>query len=256
MNYQWRLTHMNTTAKEAAAGLPAQTRPGSAPRKASPARLWITQLFKFLGPAFVVSVAYIDPGNFATNIGSGSAFQYSLLWVILASNLMAIFLQVNSAKLGIATGKNLSEMCGAVFGKTANRALWVISGLAAIATTMAEFLGGALGFYLLFGIPLPLAGVLTAAVTFLIVYMQKYGQKTVEAIIAALGGGDLCGHMRWEMVLSSPDWGAVALHTVLPSLPDGHAVYLAAGDAGRDCDAPRDLPGTRSSSSTGTAASP
>ena len=117
----------------------------------------------------MVSVAYIDPGNFATNISSGSFFNYNLLWVILCSNIMAIFLQINSAKLGIATGKNLSQMCGVVFKTTTNFFLWIVSGFAAIATTMAEFIGGTLGFHLLqLGIPLYFRGdpvVLTAVVT-------------------------------------------------------------------------------------------
>lgn len=111
-------------------------------------------LSKYLGPAFIVSVAYIDPGNFATNISGGSIFNYNLVWVILWSNLMAIFLQTMSAKLGIATGNNLSEMCRKAFSKKTNWFFWVIAAIAAMATTMAEFLGGALGFYLLFGIPL------------------------------------------------------------------------------------------------------
>ncbi len=194
-------------------------------------KLWIRQLFKFLGPAFVVSVAYIDPGNFATNISSGSYFNYSLLWVILCSNLMAIFLQINSAKLGIATGMNLSVMCGQVFKKHTNWMLWVVSCIAAIATTMAEFLGGTLGFYLLFGIPLPIASVLTAIVTFGIIYMQKYGQKAVEIIIAVLVAV-ICIAYAIEMFLAKPDWAEVGLHMLLPSLPNGQAVLLAVGMLG------------------------
>lgn len=209
---------VNTAGGEAAAGRLA-------------AKVWLRQLFKFLGPAFVVSVAYIDPGNFATNIASGSTFNYSLLWVILWSNLMAIFLQINSAKLGIATGKNLSEMCGLLFKRGTNWFLWVVSGIAAIATTMAEFLGGALGFYLLFGIPLPIAGVLTAIVTFVIIYLQKYGQKVVEVVITVLVGV-ICGAYAIEMFLAKPDWVQVGLHTLLPSLPNGTAVLLAVGMLG------------------------
>lgn len=195
------------------------------------ARVWLRQLLKFLGPAFVVSVAYIDPGNFATNIASGSTFNYSLLWVILWSNLMAIFLQINSAKLGIATGKNLSEMCGRVFSRGINWFLWVVAGIAAIATTMAEFLGGALGFYLLFGIPLPIAGVLTAVVTFAIIYMQRYGQKVVEVVITILVGV-ICGAYAIEMFLAKPDWAQIGLHTLAPELPSGQAVLLAVGMLG------------------------
>jgi len=203
----------------------------STEQRRSALRRGIAQLLKFLGPAFVVSVAYVDPGNFATNIASGSIFGYQLLWVLLASNIMAVFLQINSAKLGIATGKNLSTMCGTVFARRTNWFLWAISVLASIATTMAEFLGGALGFYLLFGIPLPLAGLLTGVVTFGIIYMQRYGQKAVEIIITALIAV-ICAAYAAEVFLACPDWGAIALHTVLPSLPNGQAVMLAAGMLG------------------------
>jgi manganese transport protein len=200
-------------------------------RKISLIKLWILQLLKFLGPAFVVSVAYIDPGNFATNISSGSIFNYNLLWVILCSNLMAIFLQINSAKLGIATGRNLSVMCGQVFKKSTNWMLWIVSCIAAIATTMAEFLGGTLGFYLLFGIPLPIASVLTAIVTFGIIYMQRYGQKAVEIIITVLVA-IICISYATEIFLANPDWGQIGIHVLLPSLPNGQAVLLAVGMLG------------------------
>jgi manganese transport protein len=188
-------------------------------------------LLKFLGPAFIVSVAYIDPGNFATNISGGSQFNYNLLWVILCSNLMAIFLQINSAKLGIATNKNLSEICREVFSKKVNWCLWVFAEFAAIATTMAEFLGGALGFYLLFNIPLPIAGILTAIVTFIIVYMQKYGQRVVEIIITILVAV-ICIAYGIEMFLARPDWVSVGIHTLLPSLPNKEAVLIAVGMLG------------------------
>lgn len=207
-------------------------KPGAAKSKQiSLVKYFITQLLKFMGPAFVVSVAYIDPGNFATNISSGSVFGYQLLWVLFASNLMAVFLQINSAKLGIATGKNLSVICGEVFKKQVNWALWVISVIASVATTMAEFLGGALGFYLLLGIPLPIAGLLTGVVTFGIICMKKYGQKAVEIMITALIGV-ISAAYAIEMFLACPDLKEVAVHTLLPSLPNGQAVLLAAGMLG------------------------
>jgi manganese transport protein len=191
----------------------------------------VGHLLKFLGPAFIVSVAYIDPGNFATNISGGSQFNYNLLWVILCSNLMAIFLQINSAKLGIATNKNLSEVCRDVFSKKVNWFLWIFAELAAIATTMAEFLGGALGFYLLFHIPLPIAGILTSIVTFLIVYMQKYGQRSVEIIITILLGV-ICISYGVEMFLAKPDWLSVGIHTILPSIQNSEALLIAVGMLG------------------------
>lgn len=191
----------------------------------------IKQLSKYLGPAFIVSVAYIDPGNFATNISGGSIFNYNLIWVILWSNLMAIFLQTTSAKLGIATGANLSQMCSNVFSRRTNWFFWVVAELSAIATTMAEFLGGALGFYLLFGIPLPIAGILTGLVTFFIIYMQKYGQRIVEIIITILVAV-ICVAYGVEMFLAKPDWVAIGIHTLVPSLPNGQAVLIAVGMLG------------------------
>lgn len=192
---------------------------------------WVKQFLTFLGPAFIVSVAYIDPGNFATNISGGSAFNYSLVWVILWSNLMAIFLQTMSAKLGIATGRNLPDLCGIVFGRRTNWFLWVGAEIAAIATDLAEFLGGTLGFYLLFHIPLVWAGLLTGVITFIIVYVEKYGQRVVEVIIGLLIAVICCGYAI-ELLLAKPDWSQVALHTLLPSLPNGQAVLIAVGMLG------------------------
>lgn len=188
-------------------------------------------LLKFIGPAFVVSVAYIDPGNFATNISGGSLFNYSLVWVVLWSNLMAIFLQIMSAKLGIATGKNLTQMCKEVFSKRMNWFFYIVATLAAMATTMAEFLGGVLGFYLLFGIPLNYSVILTAAITFIIVYLQKYGQRIVEIVITILVAV-ISFSYAIELFLAKPDWPQVALHTLMPSLPNGQAVLIAVGMLG------------------------
>ena len=188
-------------------------------------------LFKYLGPAFIVSVAYVDPGNFATNITGGSMFNYNLLWVILFSNMMAIFLQINSAKLGIATNKNLSEMCRIVFKKKTNIFLWIIATLASIATTMAEFLGGSLGFYLLFGIPLPIAGLLTGAITFLIVYMEKYGQKVIEKIITILIAIISIAYTL-EIILAKPDFIQIGIHTLIPMIENKEALLIAVGMLG------------------------
>ena len=191
----------------------------------------IRSLFKFLGPAFIISVAYIDPGNFATNISGGSIFNYSLLWVILWSNLMAIFLQIMSAKLGIATDKNLTQMCREVFSKRTNWFFYIVATLAAIATTMAEFLGGVLGFYLLFGIPISYSVILTAIITFMIVYLQKYGQRVVEIIITLLVA-IICVSYTIKLFLAKPEWSQVALHTLIPSLQNGQAVLIAVGMLG------------------------
>ncbi len=186
---------------------------------------------KFLGPAFIVSVAYFDPGNFATNISGGSMFNYSLLWVVLWSNLMAIFLQIMSAKLGIATEKNLAEMCREVFSVRTNWIFYIIATLAAMATTMAEFIGGVLGFYLLFGISMHHALILTVCVTFFIVYLQKYGQRLVEIVIT-LFVAIVCVSYLLELFLAKPDWPQVAFHTLVPSIPNGQAVLIAVGMLG------------------------
>ncbi|MTK13639.1 MAG: divalent metal cation transporter [Clostridiaceae bacterium] len=189
------------------------------------------QLLKFLGPAFVISVAYIDPGNFATNISGGSAFNYELIWVILWSNLIAIFLQTMSAKLGIATGHNLPEMCAKVFPKSVNWIFWVVAEIGAMATDLAEFLGGTLGLYLLFGMPLIYAGLLTGVLTFIIVYMEKYGQKVIEIIITLLVA-IICVTYTMELFLAKPDWTQVGIHTIVPMLSSGDAVLIAVGMLG------------------------
>src|SRR3954470_3975306 len=128
------------------------------------------RILPFLGPAFVACVAYIDPGNFATNIAGGSKFGYTLCWVILASNLMAMLIQTLSAKLGIATGRNLPEVCRDQFSRRAAFSLWVQAELIAMATDLAEFLGAALGLHLLFGMALFPAALVTGVITFLILW--------------------------------------------------------------------------------------
>lgn len=188
-------------------------------------------LLKFLGPAFIVSVAYIDPGNFATNISGGSQFNYSLLWVILWSNLMAIFLQTLSAKLGIATGQNLPCLCGRAFPRKVNWVLWLLAEFAAMATDLAEFLGGTLGLYLLFNIPMVYAGLITAVLTFLIVLLSKYGQRLVEIVISLLIAV-ICAAYAVEVFLAKPDWSSAAFHLLLPSLPGRDAIFIAVGMLG------------------------
>jgi manganese transport protein len=140
----------------------------------------LKQLLKYLGAAFVVSVAYIDSRNFATNISGSSEFGYALIWVILFSNLMAIFLQIMSAKLGIVTGHNLPEMCAKVFSKTANWIFWIIAEIGAMATDLAKFLGGTLGLYLLFHIPMIYSGLITGLITFFICIWKSMAKKSLK----------------------------------------------------------------------------
>ncbi len=191
----------------------------------------LRQLTKFLGPAFVVSVAYVDPGNFATNISGGSKFNYTLIWVILFSNLMAIFLQIMSAKLGIATGHSLPEMCAKVFPKSINWIFWFIAEIGAMATDLAEFLGGTLGLYLLFHIPMIYSGLITGLITYLICYMEKYGQKAIEIVISIFVS-IICIAYTLELFLAKPDWFQVTIHTLIPSLPSSEAVLIAVGMLG------------------------
>ena len=194
-------------------------------------RGWLGRALPFLGPAFVASVAYIDPGNYATNIQAGARLGYTLLWVIVASNLMAMLIQTLSAKLGIATGMNLPELCRQHFSRSVVWALWVIAELVAMATDLAEFLGAALGFQLLFGIPLLWGGLLTALVTFLVLGLERYGFRPIEAVITSLVGVIVVCYLV-ETVLGHPDWRAVAYHAVVPELPGGEAVLLATGILG------------------------
>lgn len=187
-------------------------------------------VLKYLGPAFIVSVAYMDPGNFGTNISGGSQFAYNLLWVILWSNIMAIFVQILSAKLGIATGDHLPNHCSRVFSRPVNWGLWSIATVAAMATDLAEFLGGVLGFNLLFGIPLVWSALLTGTVTYGICHMQKYGQKIVERIITGMVAIISVAYV-WEMFISGPDWSQVGYHVAVPMLtPD--SVLVAVGMLG------------------------
>lgn len=191
----------------------------------------IKKLLPFLGPAFIASIAYVDPGNFATNIQSGSAFGYRLLWVIFASNLMAMLIQALSAKLGIATGKNLAEHCRDAFPRPVVRVMWVLMELVAMATDLAEFLGAALGFNLLLGVPLLVGGFLTAIATYLILGLERFGFKPFEAVITVFVGVIAACYLA-EILLGRPDWTAIGLSIVQPSFSGTESVLLAAGILG------------------------
>jgi manganese transport protein len=194
-------------------------------------RSWIARLLPFLGPAFVASVAYVDPGNFATNIQAGAKYGYMLIWVIVVSNLMAMLIQTLSAKLGIATGRNLAEMCRERYPKPVVWAMWVISEVVAMATDLAEFLGAALGLNLLFGIPLLPAGLLTAVATFLILGLERYGVRPLEAVITAMVGVIAVSYLL-ETMLESPDWAQVGGAIAQPRFSGSESIVLAAGILG------------------------
>ncbi len=191
----------------------------------------LARLLPFLGPAFIASVAYMDPGNFATNIQGGAKFGYILLWVILASNLMAMLIQSLSAKLGIATGKNLAEHCREKFPRPVVIGMWVLMELVAMATDLAEFLGAALGFNLLFGIPLWIAGILTAIVTFLILGLERFGFRPLEAIITALVSVVAVSYLI-ETILDRPPLGTVIYHAFVPQFQGPESILIATGILG------------------------
>jgi manganese transport protein len=185
----------------------------------------------FVGPAVIASIAYIDPGNFATNIQAGAKYGYDLLWVVLAANLIAMLFQALSAKLGIVTGRNLAEMCRAQFSRPVVLAMWIISEIAAMATDLAEFLGGAIGLSLLLRMPLFSGMVVTAVVTYGILMFEGFGFRPIELIIGsmvALIG--LCYLV--EMFIAPVDWAAAATHAVVPQIPDAGALLLAVGIIG------------------------
>ena len=185
----------------------------------------------FAGPAIIASVGYMDPGNFVTNIQAGSTYGYELLWVVLAASLVAMLFQAMSAKLGIVTGRNLAELCREQLPRPIVIGMWIASEIAAMATDIAEFLGGALGVSLLFHVSLLCGLMVTGAVTFAILQLDKRGFRPLELVIAALVGiiglSFLC-----ELIVAPPDWRAALFHTVVPELHDRSAVTLAVGIVG------------------------
>jgi manganese transport protein len=188
------------------------------------------RIWPFLGPAFVAAVAYIDPGNFATNIAGGAKFGYLLLWVVLAANLIAMLVQTQSAKLGIATGENLAELCRRCFPR-ARIGLWLQAELVAMACDIAEVVGAALGLNLLFGIPLFPAGLIAGAGAFGILTLQQRGFRRLEAGITALVGVVVASFVI-ELFHAKPAAGEVASHLVLPGFSGTESLLLATGIVG------------------------
>jgi manganese transport protein len=203
----------------------------AAERSLTGERRGVRAVIPFLGPAFIAAVAYIDPGNFATNMAGGSQFGYMLLWVVLAANLTAMLVQSMSAKLGIATGHSLPEVCRDQFSRPVVIFLWIQAELIAMATDLAEFVGAALGIYLVFGIPLFIAGLLTGVLAFTILGLQAWGFRRLEAVIAGLVGVIVIA-FSLEVFRGNPSWGSVLGGTFVPRL-DGHAsILLAVGILG------------------------
>jgi manganese transport protein len=189
------------------------------------------RIWPFLGPAFIACVAYMDPGNFATNIAGGSKFGFTLVWVIVVSNLMAMLIQTLSAKLGIATGRNLPEVCRERFSRRTSLGLWVQAEVIAMATDLAEFLGAAVGIKLLLGIPLFPAAVITGVITFLILALQRYGFRPLEAVITAFVAVIGVCYLG-ELWFAHPPLGTVAKHAVVPDFAGNESVLLAVGILG------------------------
>jgi manganese transport protein len=186
-------------------------------------RRGLRAVLPFLGPAFIASVAYVDPGNFATNMAAGAEFGYALGWVVLGANLMAMLVQTLSAKLGIATGLSLPEVCRDRLPRRLVVFLWLQAEAVAMATDLAEFTGAALGLHLVFGLSIWLSALLAALATFVVLAMEVSGFRRIEAAITALVGIVLVAFCL-EVLMSRPPAGAVAAGVFTPRLPGGAAL--------------------------------
>jgi manganese transport protein len=217
----------------AVAALPGEERVLRAAEKAlSGQTRGLRALVPFLGPAFVAAVAYVDPGNFATNMAGGAQYGYMLLWVVLVANLMAMLVQSMSAKLGIATGYNLAEVCRQRFPRRAVFGLWIQAEVIAMATDLAEFIGAAIGIHLLFpAVPLFVAGVITAFAAFGILVVQARGFRGFEAVITALVGV-IVAAFAFEVILARPSVAGVVTGLVIPRFDGTESVLLGAGILG------------------------
>lgn len=185
----------------------------------------------FCGPAVIASIAYMDPGNFATNIQAGSSYGYTLLWVVLGANILAMLFQALSAKLGIVTGRNLAEVCRDEFSKPARIGMWIVSEIASMATDLAEFLGGAIGLSLLFNMPLVAGMAVTAIVTYAVLLLQERGFRPMELLIGALVAIiGLC--YLAEMIFAPVAWKQVGLGLITPSLSNAGALAISVGIIG------------------------
>ena len=185
----------------------------------------------FAGPAVIASIAYMDPGNFATNIQAGAKYGYVLLWVVLLANLIAMLFQALSAKLGIVTGCNLAELCRDQFPRPVVWAMWIVSEIAAMATDLAEFLGGAIGLSLLFQTPLLVGMVITGIVTYGVLMFESFGFRPIELIIGSMVSLIALCYLV-EMFIAPVDWASAGFHTVVPQIPDAEALLLSVGIIG------------------------
>lgn len=191
----------------------------------------LRSMLAFLGPAVIASIAYMDPGNYATNIQAGAGYGYALLWVVLLANGIAMLFQALSARLGIVTGHNLAELCRDHFPRPVVWVLWAVSEVAAMATDLAEFLGGAIGFSLLFGLPLLEGMIATAVITYALLMIDRHGFRPMEVVIGAFVAIiGLC--YLAEMLIAPVDWGSALGGLTSPALPDMGALTIAVGIIG------------------------
>jgi manganese transport protein len=185
----------------------------------------------FVGPAVIASVAYMDPGNFATNIEAGAKYGYTLLWVVLVANVVAMLFQALSAKLGIVTGMSLAAQCRERFPKPLVYAMWVASEIAAMATDLAEFLGASVGLSLLFQLPLMISLAIVAVATYAVLVLSGAGFRPMEILIACFVGIIGVSYLV-ELAITPPDWRQLAYHALVPQLAGAHSVMLAVGIIG------------------------
>ena len=191
----------------------------------------VLRIWPFLGPAFIAAVAYVDPGNFATNIAGGAKFGYLLLWVVLGANLIAMVVQTQSAKLGIATGRNLPELCRELFSRRTSLGLWIQAEVVAMSTDIAEVVGAALGLHLLFGLPLFLSGLVAGLAAFAILGLQQMGFRRLEAAISVLVGVIVLS-FGLQIVYAEPSASGIARHLVVPGFAGTESILLATGIIG------------------------
>jgi len=206
----------------------------AAERSLSGERRGLGRFTPFLGPAFIAAVAYVDPGNFATNMAGGAQFGYLLLWVVLVANLMAMLIQSMSAKLGIATGMNLPEVCRERFSRPVTFLLWVQAELIAMATDVAEFVGAAIGINLITGLPLFPAALLTGVASFLILSLQSRGFRKLEVVIAAFVGVIVIA-FGFQVFAAEPSASGIARGLFVPGFDGTESVLLAVGILGATC---------------------
>ncbi|MFM2223459.1 MAG: hypothetical protein RLZZ78_1716, partial [Armatimonadota bacterium] len=189
------------------------------------------KVLAFMGPGFLISVGYMDPGNWATDLEGGARYGYRLLWVVLLSNLMAILLQTLCVRLGLVTGKDLAQACREHFRKPAAIALWLLCEIAIIACDLAEVIGSAIALQLLFGIPLIIGVAITTFDVLMLLGLAKFGFRKLEAIVITLVA-TVAGCFMLQMFLAKPNFGMVAQGLLIPSLPDAEAIVISLGIIG------------------------